>query len=369
MTRTAKAVKPKPKIYKPATRKEAQARQLERLEGRTEGLKKDMKTQTRGKKQVLVRQFNSVTIFDLIDLTKTPEDIFKWMQGMGVFECPTACAECGEAFGDPVLHPDKTAERLNWVYRCGRPCRRRTPLRQGSWFQGRRFSDNVILWALYEWCHGTTLLEIQLTLGLNETNSFYRLIDDFQSLVCLHDTPPLLDGVVEADEYEQGRHQKGIHGHPTSVKADIRGVFQRGTGLCNLEVFQKLKPDGDRRKGPPSEADVVPFVKTACAPCILFTDGAKAYCSLAGSGFTHFHVSHTDGEWFRDEKIMVKGILKDFSVNTNGIDGLWGKYTVWIGSKFGVSRAKTPGYVKEYQWRTNHASEDLFDLALSYMAE
>ena len=55
MTRTAKAVKPKPKIYKPATRKEAQARQLERLEGRTEGLKKDMKTQTRGKKQVMVR--------------------------------------------------------------------------------------------------------------------------------------------------------------------------------------------------------------------------------------------------------------------------------------------------------------------------
>ena len=123
MTRTAKAVKPKPKIYKPATRKEAQAKQLKRVEGRTEGLKKEMKTVTRGKKQVLVRQFNSVTI------------------------------------------------------------------------------------------------------------------------------------------------------------------------------------------------------------------------------------------------------LKDFSVNTNGIDGLWGKYTVWIGSKFGVSRAKTPGYVKEYQWRTNHASEDLFELALSYMAE
>ena len=57
------------------------------------------------------------------------------------------------------------------------------------------------------------------------------------------------------------------------------------------------------------------------------------------------HTDHTDGEWFRNEKIKVKGILKEFSVNTNGTDGVWETYTVWIGSKLRVTKAKTAGYV------------------------
>ena len=95
-----------------------------------------------------------------------------------------------------------------------------------------------------------------------------------------------------------------------------------------------------------------------------FTDGASAYKGITNHGFHHEYVSHQDGEYFQDEKI--RGKL--YSVNTNGIGGLWGRYTTWIANKFGLMRHQIGWYLKEYQWRLNHASEDLFGLMLSYMA-
>ena len=72
---------------------------------------------------------------------------------------------------------------------------------------------------------------------------------------------------------------------------------------------------------------------------------------------------------FMEEMAEKTRANKQFSVNTNGIDGLWGKLITWIASKFGVSKASAPSHIKEYQWRTNHASKDLFLLAIKYMAD
>ena len=106
-------------------------------------------------------------------------------------------------------------------------------------------------------------MNIQIKLGLTQSHSFYDLIKEFQQLIITHDPAPRLglnNAVVEADEYEQGRHQKGQHGHPTVKKGDIRGMIDRESGLCVLEDFEKLKDEHSRREGPPRASEVVPFV-------------------------------------------------------------------------------------------------------------
>ena len=76
-----------------------------------------------------------------------------------------------------------------------------------------------------------------------------------------------------------------------------------------------------------------------------------------------YHISHCDGEFARDEDIGGERV----SVNTNGIDGLWGGYTTWLQSKYGVSKISVDSYCKEFQWRQNHADYDLFALLVGYL--
>ena len=105
----------------------------------------------------------------------------------------------------------------------------------------------------------------------------------------------------------------------------------------------------------------MPLVKKhIAARSWLFTDGAKAYKQLVSDGFLHRAVNHSAGEFFRDENIKGKCI----TVHTNGIDGLWGRYTTWVATRYGVAAARSERYLKEFQWRTNHADEDLFTMVL-----
>ena len=116
------------------------------------------------------------------------------------------------------------------------------------------------------------------------------------------------DVELEADECEVGRNRTGLHGHDADVKGDFRGLFERSTGRLFIEVYDKLKKDEDgRRFGPPTIADVRPFVEKVADGSILFTDGARAYQSLCKElRLKRSSVDHTSGEFVRRERLWGK---------------------------------------------------------------
>ena len=67
-------------------------------------------------------------------------------------------------------------------------------------------------------------------------------------------------------------------------------------------------------------------------------------------------VDHGKGEYARKE--FIRG--KHRTVSTQGIDGAWGHLKMWLAAKSGVNSDHLEGYVKEFQWRRNMASKDLF---------
>ena len=135
-------------------------------------------------------------------------------------------------------------------YRQRWPPKKKVSVGSGRWFEGRHFTDETLLWILYEQLHDAPLHQIQIKLDSTDTTTLYGLIQDFQPLIRRYDTVRKFVGMVEVDEYEQGRHQKGPHGHPTVKKSEIRALFERGSGLCFLEDFEKLQDGHRRRQGP-----------------------------------------------------------------------------------------------------------------------
>ena len=163
---------------------------------------------------------------------------------------------------------------------------------------------------------------------------------------------------VEAVESELGRKRKGLHGHEKQVLADIRGVFERKSGMLYLEAFDKLQSDSDERRfGPPNNAEATALFAHIAPGSILFADSAKAYIAPAKArGLFLSCVDHGSGEYTRKEVIMGK--MR--TVSTQGIDGAWGNLKIWLAAKGGANTDHSLGYLKEFQWRHNLGSADPF---------
>ena len=148
---------------------------------------------------------------------------------------------------------------------------------------------------------------------------------------------------VEADETEICRMRKGLHGHDKQVLADVREVFERGTGLLYLEMFDKLCSDSDERRfGPPDKAEAAALFDHFAPQSILFADSAKAYVGPAKDhGLYLSCVDHGSGEYTR--KKQLRGKMR--TVSTQGIEGAWGNMKIWIAAK-GANTNHVLGYVK-----------------------
>ena len=125
---------------------------------------------------------------------------------------------------------------------------------------------------------------------------------------------------VEADETEIDRKRKGLHGHDKQVLGDVRGVFERKSGL--LEAFNKLCSDSDERCFvPPYRKEASDLFEHIAPWSIVFADSAKAYIAPAKArGLWMSCVDHGKGEYIRKEQF--RGQL--CTVSTQGIDGAWG---------------------------------------------
>ena len=148
----------------------------------------------------------------------------------------------------------------------------------------------------------------------------------------------------------------GSHGHRTAIKMVAWGAWDRTSGLCVLEDFKKLKPDGTFREGPAKASEVMPFIeKHIQAPCKIMSDGLLAYRNtLTEMGFEHQSVNHSAGEFVREA---------DHSIHTNTIEGKWGDLKNALRGMRGLRRAYQPYFLRESMWRHNIKiqGEDAFE--------
>ena len=120
----------------------------------------------------------------------------------------------------------------------------------------------------------------------------------------------------------------GLHGHPTVVKMDVWGAFDRNTGYVRLIDFSKVNSQGKHRFGPASADEVIPKVKEAILPgATIMSDGLRAYRTLLQPlGYSHHSVCHKDGEFvskcdhlcIQTAWMVVGGDLKTGSVASEG---------------------------------------------------
>ena len=213
-----------------------------------------------------------------------------------------------------------------------------------------------VLLVVYLWSEGIGFDAITRMTGVGRHGVSWLLADLQQAIMghCMAN-PPIMGGknkVVEIDETEVGKRQKGVKGTPSKIKMDVWGCVDRDSGLAMLHIFNKLDAKGHHRFGPANASEVLPLVAKTISPgSIIFSDGLAAYKKkLAEMGFTHDFVSHQAGQYAKNSR---KKKLKGIRVHTNTIEGVWGNFKNWIRGKKGVYRDRYPLYLYEFMWRHN----------------
>ena len=285
-----------------------------------------------------------LTLYELLEIVGDDGKRKKWLKKYKIATPTTDCPSCGAQMG-AYTHRGKPTMRCT-----SRPCRRIVSNVSEGLLAGSHLSEKEFLLLAYFWAHSCGGCRAENMLGHSHTTVAAWSARFRQCVLNQQDASISVlggrDVEVEADETEIGRKQKGLHGHDKSVLADVRGVFERGSGRVYLETFDKLCSNADERRfGPPNKVEADALFDHIASGSILFADSAKAYIAPAKAhGLFLSSVDHGHGEWVRKEHI--RGKLR--SVSTQGIDGTWGKLKIWLAAKGGVYTDHTLGYLKEF---------------------
>jgi len=294
------------------------------------------------------------SLFDLESLCNNEEKLCKFLRKYGFMEKAVVaeCTSCGGPVSEVVYRRGKACVR------CRRKgCQVWIPCTSGSLLDGCHLSHKEVLYLFYWWAHDCAGDRACDMLGLGkETVSLWC-----QRLrICVANSESanerLLGGrgvIVECDECEVGRGQKGLFGHKTVVKGDVWGAVCRKSGRLFLDTYDKWEKGDfiERRFGPPSIDDVADLCASRIAKgSILFTDGARAYATVSSKcGFIHDYVDHGKGQYAKDA--VIKG--NRLRVHTNTIDGCWGRLKTWLNARGGALNHLLWENLKEFQWRYN----------------
>lgn len=229
-------------------------------------------------------------------------------------------------------------------WRCARrACSYTFGVRTGTWAGLSGVPDDTWLWLV-------KLFELELTArqaGIQTGVSYPTAHKAFMLLrraILAEAEPTLFAAEVEADEsYFGPRRPRRSRGDPKN----------RGRGTPHkTPVFGILERHGQVR------VTVVPNCTTATLRdqtlrwvkrgTLVYTDRWRGYDTLAFCGYRHLRLDHA--------RHFSRG-----KVHINGLEGFWS----YAKSKFikhhGVSPAKFPLYLYEWQFRYNHRHENLFD--------
>lgn len=155
------------------------------------------------------------------------------------------------------------------------------------------------------------------------------------------DIPGVFSGIVEVDETYLGGQWKNKRkkirqtgtkrGRGTS-KQPVFGIYCR-----NGKVWAEIVDDIE------SETLLPLIEKRVRKKSVVCSDTWKGYTGIAGHGYVHRMVKHSDGE-FSDGK----------GTHINGLEGFWGYLKRKLASKGGIRKERLWLYLGEYVWRYNN---------------
>lgn len=232
--------------------------------------------------------------------------------------------------------------------RCGR-CGYTFGVRTGTWAGEVRVSARTWLWLV-------KLFELELTASQAAVQtgvSYPTALKAFTTVrraILATEVPgsPFLQREVEADESYFGprrprrsRHRPGNAGRGAPHKLPVFGILER-RGHVRVEVV----PDCSART---IRDHTLRWVKRGS---LVYSDKWHGYDTLAFCGYRHLRVDH--GRRFSRGKVHI-----------NGLEGFWSYAKGKLLKHHGVSPAKFPLYLYEWQFRYNHRREDLFTLLMT----
>jgi len=295
------------------------------------------------------------TLFDLESLCTDEAKLTSFLEKYGLLSPAAAVSSCTSCDG-PVS--DVVFRRGKPHVRCKRKgCQVWIPTCSGSLMEASRLTNKQLIYLFFFWAHDCAGDRSTNMLGLSHTT----VAQWSQRLrVCVANAEAASErrlggrgAVVECDECEIGRGQKGLYGHKTVVKGDVWGAICRKTGKLFLDTYDKWEKGDliERRFGPPSVDDVADLCASRIAKgSFLFTDGARAYEAISKKcGYKHSYVDHGHGQYAKD--VVFGGVT--FRVHTNTIDGCWGRLKTWLNARGGAQDHLLWENLKEFQWRNN----------------
>ena len=272
---------------------------------------------------------------------------------------PNACPTAGCAAA--------VSSCLSWrngvpYWRCSRNRHRNQATEPGSPLYRCRLDLEHVIALLYYWSVKSGAVATAQTLDLTRltVHKWFR-----RCRVCVSNTldpNARLGGrntEVEADETEIGRRRKGVVGHATTSRVDVRGVFERGTKKLFMEPYLKLVggPGTRRRFGPPTLAEARALFKHIRHGSIVFTDRARAYDRAASERrFKHASVNHKIGQFTRYMRLRRRWR----TVGTQGLDGTWSLLKQFLRRRGNPRTTVVPEYIAEFVWRRNLGKRDPF---------
>ena len=146
-------------------------------------------------------------------------------------------------------------------------------------------------------------------------------------------------GEIEADESYFGGRRKGQRGRGAAGKVRVFGLLERGG-----KVYSVVVPDCTK------ETLMAKIRDQSVKGSVYYTDEFGGYNDLKSHG-KHLPVNH-------------QVAFKSGPSYINGIEGFWSFAKDWHRQTHGVDPDNFPLYLREYEFRFNHRSDDLLDLLL-----
>ncbi|MDF1506413.1 IS1595 family transposase [Roseisolibacter sp. H3M3-2] len=233
-------------------------------------------------------------------------------------------------------------------WRCPRrACSYTFGVRTGTWAGLSRVPDDTWLWLV-------KLFELELTArqaAVQTGVSYPTALKAFTLLrraILAEAEPELLRREVEADEsYFGPRRPPRSRGDPRNRgrsaphKTPVFGILERH-GRVQVSVVPDCSAETLRDR-------TLRWVKRGT---LVYTDQWSGYDTLTFCGYRHLRVNHA--------RHFSRG-----KVHINGLEGFWSYAKTKFVKHHGVSPARFPLYLYEWQFRYNHRQENLFDLLLA----
>ena len=233
-------------------------------------------------------------------------------------------------------------------WRCRqRACSYSFGVRTGTWAGLSRVPDDTWLWLVKLFELELTARQAAIQTGVSYPTA-HKAFTVLRCAILAAEEPTFLAHEVEADEsYFGPRRARRSRGDPknrgrsTPHKTPVFGILERH-GRVQVSVVPNCSAETLRQQ-------TLRWVKRGT---LVYTDKWRGYDTLTFCGYRHLRLDHA--------RHFSRG-----TVHINGLEGFWSYAKGKFVKHHGVSPAKFPLYLYEWQFRYNHRDENLFDLILA----